>query len=88
MKSTTLLLIAALITASANADPNEQSGMSGQSTSDTQATDAAPHAPAPSRTLSEFLGRTVNTARLQAEEEVQYETRRQVNKAFNRLIGR
>lgn len=53
----------------------------------------APHspvaqAPAPSDSVGEFVERTVVVARQQAEDEVHYETRRQINKVFSRLLQR
>jgi hypothetical protein len=88
MKTSKLILIAALISAPALADPASQGQTQQQAANTAQSAQALPQQPAPSRSLSEFLGRTINTARMQAEDEVQFETRRQVNKAFNRLIGR
>ncbi len=88
MKTSTLILIATLIPATALADPGSQRQSQDQSESASQNAQAAYVQPGPSRSVSEFVGRTITAARLQAEEEVQYETRRQVNKAFNRLIGR
>lgn len=88
MKTSKLVLITVLISAPALADPNTQGQASHQTEGPAQTEQTLPRQPAPVSSLSEFLGRTVNTARVQAEEEVQFETRRQVNKAFNRLIGR
>jgi hypothetical protein len=47
-----------------------------------------PQPPAPSDSVGEFVERTVVVARQQAEDEVHYETRRQVNQLFGRLLRR
>lgn len=44
--------------------------------------------PAPSSSVGEFVQRTAVVARLQAEDEVHYEIRRQVRHVFDRVLKR
>jgi hypothetical protein len=90
MKINAFALVAVFLAAPAVAGPQPaQAAQPGQA----QASAAAEAAqvqqpPPPSKSVSEFIGRTVVVARQQAEDEVHYETRRQVNRVFNRLLGR
>jgi len=91
MKIHTFALVAIFLATPATAGQQAQVSQSAQAQAQAQAAAEASQVqqpPPPSNSVSEFIGRTVTVARQQAEEEVHYETRRQVNKAFNRLLGR
>lgn len=86
-----LLIPLAIAPIHALADMSSQGAQPSQSNSSATPpaqTQPAEAAPTPSSSVGEFVRRTVVVARLQAEDEVHYETRRQVRGVFDRILQR